>query len=72
MTGKYMLHTGGGVKNHGTTPFGNNKESYRFWYSGTRDVTNGVGLPVKHDLVERVHEMEIILDRLMKIRMVLS
>ena len=59
-------------KNQGTTAFGSNEEKYKFWYSGNSFGTNGVGLLVKQELVERVLEVERYSDRLMKIRMVLG
>ena len=59
-------------RNQGTTAFGSNEEKYKFWYSGNSVGTSGVGLLVKHELAERVLEVERFSDRLMKIRMVLG
>ena len=59
-------------KNQGTTAFGSNEEKYKFWYSGNTVGTNGVGIPVRSELAERVLEVERYNDRLMKIRMVLG
>ena len=59
-------------KNQGTTAFGSNEEKYKFWYNGNKDGTNGVGLLVRQELVERVLNVERYSDRLMKITMILG
>ena len=57
-------------KNKGTTAFGSNEEKYKFWYNGNKDGTNGVGILVHQELVERVLNVERYSDRLMKITMI--
>ena len=59
-------------KNQGTTAFGSNEEKYKFWYHGNKDGTNGVGILVRQELVERVLNVERYSDRPMKIIMILS
>ena len=57
-------------KNQGNTAFGSNEEKYKLWYNGNKDGTNGVGILVRQELVERVLNVERYSDSLMKITMI--
>ena len=45
------------------------KEKYKFWWSGSEEGRNGVGIMVKEGLVEEVIEVKRLDDRMMKIAM---
>jgi exonuclease III len=59
-------------RNQGSTTFGSNEQKYKFWYSGNKDGTNGVGILMKQELAEKVIEVERYSDRMMKVKMVIG
>ena len=59
-------------KGAGTRSIGTNEEKFKLWYAGNENKTNGVGIMVKHDIVENVLEIKRSSDRLMRIKIVLG
>ena len=55
---RYLLCPAGSIKNNGITTLGSGGNKYKFWYSGADSGTNGVGILVRHELMENVIEKD--------------